>query len=103
MDLTPDRIVLAAAAVAAVVYLAKGVRYIVHKVDQIDTVTKRELDHNHGGSMKDDVHGLAVAFGQMQRERDRERAAWNAALTLAAKHHPEDAALYLALRRSEPE
>jgi len=85
--------------VRSVVYLVRGARWLVHKLDAIDEVTQRELTHNHGTSMKDDVHGLALSIGELQRARDDERKRVNAVLRLAAEHHPEAAAMYLALRR----
>lgn len=93
-------IIGAAAFLKAALYIAYGVRFVVHKLDQIDEITQRELSHNHGTSIKDDVHGLAVSIGSLQRESDEERRRVNAVLGLAAEHHPEAAALYLALRRN---
>jgi len=43
-------------------------RNLAIKMDAIDNIITRELEHNHGSSIKDDVYGLAVAFGKLQRE-----------------------------------
>lgn len=92
-------VVTLAAAAQGAAYLARGLVAVVHKVDQINDLTQRELTHNHGTSMKDDTYGMALAIGQLQRDRDDEHERVNRLLTIAAEHHPENAALYLALRR----
>lgn len=61
------------------------------RLKAIDVRTARELDHNHGSSIKDDTHGTARAVGLLTRRLDT-------FLGVAAIHHPEHAALYLALR-----
>lgn len=33
----------------------------------------RELKHNGGSSIKDDITGLAIAFGHLQRQQDETR------------------------------
>jgi hypothetical protein len=38
---------------------------------------------------------MAVAIGQLQRDRETDRRRLSRALRLAAKHHPEDAWMYL--------
>lgn len=55
----------------------KFVRKGVHKFDRLEAVladvderTARELDHNHGSSMKDDTHGVAISVGVLQRDQD---------------------------------
>lgn len=95
-----------AAGVAALGYLAKktrdaaraGVR-MLRAVIAIQRLVERELEHNHGSSMKDDIHGMAVAIGQLQRDRDDDREVLDNALELAAKHHPDDAWLYIRRKR----
>lgn len=99
VSVAPVDIPIYAAALAAALYLGRLVRSIVHKVDQINDLTSRELEHNHGGSMKADVHGVAIAVGELQRDRDEERQRINAVLGLAAAHHPDAKHLYLALLR----
>jgi hypothetical protein len=84
-----------AAGLTALVYLARGILNVVRTIDAIQHIVERELEHNHGGSIKDDTHGMAVAIGKLQRDRDDDRRRLNRALRLAAKHHPEDAWLYL--------
>lgn len=59
-------------------------------IKRIDERTK-ELEHNGGGSMKDDTHGTALGLGLLQRRVDT-------FLAVAAVHHPADAEMYLALR-----
>lgn len=59
-------------------------------IKRIDERTK-ELEHNGGGSIKDDTYGTARAVGLLQRRLDT-------FLGVAAIHHPEHAELYLALR-----
>lgn len=90
-----------AAGTAGLAYLGRGVRNVVQAIAVIQDIVQRELEHNHGSSMKDDTHGMAVAIGKLQRDRDddrrraaEERRRLNWALRLAAKHHPEDAWLY---------
>lgn len=107
MRIEPELIPLYAAVVAGVLYLGAKLRRGVHIFDvllqlvrDVDHRTSRELDHNHGGSMKDDVTGMAVSVGKLQRDQDRDAARLDAALAIAARHHPDDAALYLALQRS---
>lgn len=73
---------------------ARKVREMVDAVRAIRHLVERELDHNHGSSMKDDIHGMAVAIGLLQRARESDRRRLDRALRLAAKHHPEDAWLY---------
>jgi hypothetical protein len=85
----------AAAGIAGFIYLARVVLYIARSIEAVRHLVQRELEHNHGSSMKDDVHGMAVAIGQLQRDRDDDRRRLSRALRLAAKHHPEDAWLYL--------
>lgn len=84
-----------AAGVAGLIFLAAKIRNVVQSIVAIQHIVERELEHNHGSSMKDDTHGMAVAIGQLQRDRDDDRRRLNGALRLAAKHHPEDAWLYL--------
>lgn len=60
-------------------------------IKRIDKRTAKELEHNGGGSMKDDLYGIAVRTGYLERRID-------AMATIAAVHHPEHADKYLALR-----
>lgn len=60
-----------------------ALRSAVRKLDAIDELLSRELEHNHGGSIKDDVHGIAVAQGHTQRRVDQLVAALR-------RHHPDD-------------
>lgn len=88
-----------AGGVAALGYLAKKARDVFLAIGAIQHLVERELEHNHGSSMKDDMHGIAVAVGQLQRDRDEDRDVLDNALQLAAKHHPDDAWLYIRRKR----
>lgn len=48
----------------------RGMYRMARKLDELNDLASRELEHNHGSSMKDDLHGLAVAVGQQQRQLD---------------------------------
>lgn len=89
-----------AAGLAGLIFLATKVRDVVQSIVAIQHIVERELEHNHGTSMKDDTHGMAVAIGKLQRDRDDDRRRLNRALRTIAKHHPEDAWLYI--EREEP-
>lgn len=73
------------------------------RLKAIDERTERELEHNHGSSMKDDVYGLAISIGELQRGRDEDRARVDTLLGIAAVHHPDFAPMYLALRSNHDE
>jgi hypothetical protein len=54
-------------------YMVKAfvsLRKMFNMVDIIETIVSQELTHNHGSSMKDDLYGMAVAFGLTQRQVD---------------------------------
>jgi hypothetical protein len=62
-------VVAAAGLVGALAYLGKRVfQPTIRRVRAIAHVIDRELDYNHGGSIKDDVHGIAVTVGQLSRD-----------------------------------
>jgi hypothetical protein len=86
-------IIATAALVAAVVYLARGLRRVLTIVHAIENVVERELNvaavgevpgpdeplkatvqreltNNHGSSMKDDLDGLTVGFHALARQVD---------------------------------
>jgi hypothetical protein len=88
-----------AAGVAGLVYLGRGARKGLQAIGAIQDIVERELEHNHGSSIKDDVHGMAVAIGKLQRDREEDRELLDNALQLAAKHHPDDAWLYIRRKR----
>lgn len=50
--------------------IVKGIRKAFHMIDTVETIVTRELEHNHGSSMKDDLYGMAVGFGLTQRQVD---------------------------------
>lgn len=60
-----------AAGVAGMAYLARLLIAVLRRVTVIQRITESELEHNHGSSMKDDVHGMAVSLGELQRRVDR--------------------------------
>lgn len=59
-----------AAAVGLLVACWTGLRRLIRRLDRVDEVLRRELDHNHGSSIKDDVHGVAVASHESNRKLD---------------------------------
>ncbi len=84
------------AVLVALGYLVKLARSAARRLDAIDRLTSRELEHNHGTSMKDDVHGIAVALGKVQHQVDDLDAQLayidtrlDHTISLAQKHHPE--------------
>lgn len=90
MTATAESVVLAAAALGALVVLWRALRGMVRSLDaladmpaRMNTLTARmaalerlvtkELTHNHGSSIKDDVVGLAVSMGHLGRATDELR------------------------------
>lgn len=77
MTVAAEFVILAAAAVAATAALWKTMRQLVRKLDALDSLpgrmarleslVNRELTHNHGSSIKDDMTGLAVGMGHLSR------------------------------------
>lgn len=62
-------VVMAATALCAGIgYLVKKARAAARTLDAISALVDQELSHNHGSSMKDDVGGIAVAVGKLQRQ-----------------------------------
>lgn len=68
----------------------RGLRNLVHTIDRIEHVLNRELTHNHGTSIKDDITGLAVGLGTLHREVDSIGTRVDTLASLTSKHHPED-------------
>lgn len=60
-----------AAGVAGAVYLARLAAKGFRAVSTMAELVERELQPNHGSSIKDDVHGMAVALGITQRRLDQ--------------------------------
>lgn len=56
-----------AAGLVALGYLIKKLRQAARALDAIEVLVSRELTHNHGTSIKDDVHGIAISLGDIQR------------------------------------
>lgn len=50
-----------------VIKFADALERLVAKVDAIEAVVSKELEPNTGDSMKDDLHGVAMALGHLQR------------------------------------
>lgn len=48
--------------VARLVAFANSLEYLVSRVNEIEQLLAHELRHNHGSSIKDDVHGTAIAL-----------------------------------------
>lgn len=71
-------VVGAAALVTAALYLFRQVRRAFQWVETIHHLTTRELEHTDGpdsdSTMKDDLHGVAVALGRLQRRVDHAAA-----------------------------
>lgn len=82
MDLTElaAAVVLAAAALAALGVLIKWARGGFRTIDNaeqllsmtgdIKRIVERELRHNSGGSLKDDVHGIAISVHRAHNRID---------------------------------
>lgn len=95
LSITWEGIVAAAAVAAALLYLLKIGRSAAVKLDRIWQLASRELEHNHGGSIKDDVYGTAVAIGKTQRQVERLEKRLDRIAHVAARNHPDDATEYL--------
>lgn len=54
----------------AVVTLLVAIGWLSRRLEAVRKVINKELTHNHGTSVKDDVHGIAVAVGKLQRDFD---------------------------------
>lgn len=61
-------VAVVAAGVAGLVYLARIAGHAVRALSTMSQLVERELTPNHGSSIKDDVHGMALALGKLQRE-----------------------------------
>lgn len=73
----------AARAAARTLDKLEALDQIGERLEVVESLVSRELDYNHGGSMRDDVHGLAVAVGSMQRTQD-------ALVRAHQRQHPAD-------------
>lgn len=67
----------------AVRQIARWLAGLWRRVDAVLDLVHRELEHNHGSSMKDDVHGIAMALGRTQRDLD-------AVVAALKRQHPDD-------------
>jgi len=65
-----EQILAGAGGLVALFAGARAAISLARVVHAIDRVVERELEHNGGGSIKDDVHGIAVAIGHLQRRVD---------------------------------
>lgn len=54
----------------AVGWLTQKVRRLIRVMETLNAVVTRELTPNHGGSMKDDVHGTAVSTHELEKRVD---------------------------------
>lgn len=72
--MSAEDVVLYGAAGSALLWALKLLRQLVLKLDRLDQLASKELEHNHGSSVKDDVHGIAVSVGYLQREFNRLRS-----------------------------
>lgn len=57
-----------AAGLAAALYLGRKLVRFLRALDRLSRLVEHELTNNGGSSMKDDVHGIAVNVGMLQRE-----------------------------------
>ena len=65
-----DRLIKMVEPLDRLIEMVEPLKKLVPIVDSIETVITKELEHNHGSSMKDDLHGMAVSFGLTQRQVD---------------------------------
>lgn len=72
--MTAEDVVLYGGVATVAVWALKMLRTLVLKLDRLDRLASKELEHNHGSSVKDDVHGIAVSVGLLQREFGRLRS-----------------------------
>lgn len=72
--MTPEDVILYGGVGTVAVWALKMLRQLVLKLDRLDRLASKELEHNHGSSVKDDVHGIAVSVGLLQREFGRLRS-----------------------------
>lgn len=70
-------------------------RRLARQADAMAELLARELDTEHGGSMKGDVAAIARQLGMAQRRLNVLERRLERALLLAAEHHPEHATEYL--------
>lgn len=66
----PQFIITAAAVLAALGYIGNKALVIARAVLAVREIVQRELEHNHGSSMKDDIYGMARSLGEVQRRLD---------------------------------
>lgn len=57
-----------AAGLGGIAYLARILIRLVKAWEAISIVVNRELSHNHGTSIKDDVHGTAISVNQLHAD-----------------------------------
>lgn len=68
--MSAEQILAGAGGLVALFAGARAALSLARVVHAIDKVVERELEYNGGGSIKDDVHGIAVAIGHLQRRVD---------------------------------
>lgn len=61
-------IVFVGAVLTALGYLIRLGRKLIRYVVALHNTVERELNHNHGTSIKDDTYGTAVIVGTLQRD-----------------------------------
>lgn len=61
-------VVAAAAFLTATAYLFRLLREAVRRLLALNELAEQELTRNHGSSMKDDIHGIAVTVGLLSRD-----------------------------------
>lgn len=69
-----DTLAALAAGVAGLLYLGQRARRAVRALEALQRLVSHELTHNHGSSIKDDTHGIAVSTKQISDAVDELRA-----------------------------
>lgn len=62
-----------AAGLAGLLYLGRKVLTFLRLLDRVAAVIARELEHNGGSTIRDDVHSIAVHVGQLEAGIDELR------------------------------
>lgn len=75
---------LIAAGAGGLLWIGQQVRRVVRAADVMSALVSRELSHNSGKSMKDDVHGTAVSIARLD---DRVSDLYRVLESLAEANH----------------
>ena len=80
-------LVLVVGVLAGIGYLIRLLRKAVRYLVALHSTVDRELNHNHGSSIKDDTHGTAITVGQLWRELEQVKKDLYAHLDQASGRH----------------